>query len=87
MSEWQPISSAPRNATNVQLRVPTNRGRGFHVVIGHYAQDLSGSEQPPFKGWFRETGWGFVGIEPEPTHWAPYEAPSLPPHKCGGPDA
>ena len=26
------------------------------IVLGHWASDLSGEEQPPFEGWFTKSG-------------------------------
>lgn len=70
-AEWQPIATAPQDASEVRLR------SGNGECIGHWACDLSGSEQPPFRGWFRSVTDSagkvlyFTGIAPEPTHWAP----------------
>jgi hypothetical protein len=78
--EWRPIESAPNNATEVILKVPCEKNsKGYRTVIGHWAQDLSGEEQPPFRGWFRDTGYHMAAIEPEPTEWMPL--PSPPPVK------
>jgi hypothetical protein len=79
LNGWQPIETAPKNATEVLLLCPRG-GRGWPStmrIVGHYAEDLSGSDQPPFKGWFQDTGYGFRQIEPPPTHWAPL-SPELP---------
>lgn len=70
---WQPIETAPHTATEVILEVPRN-GQGWptHMkVVGHWAEDLSGSEQPPFRGWFQDTGYGYREIKPDPVRWAP----------------
>lgn len=88
MSEWQPIETAPKNATEVLLLVRRHNGWPTMMrVVGHWAQDLSGSEQPAFSGWFRDTGFGFSEITQEPTHWAPLlpelpERAALKPHNC-----
>lgn len=66
---WQPIETAPKDASELLLRVPGERGR-FRAVVGHWASDLSGEEQPPFRGWFYNTGYGFAEISPTPTQWA-----------------
>jgi hypothetical protein len=68
MSEWQPIETAPKDATTV--RVLTRDGR---EVDAHWACDLSGSEQPAFVGWFEDLGSYYGGITP--THWQPLPAP------------
>lgn len=72
MSEvWQPIKTAPLNATEVILRVPVARGWPDHYqVIAHWASG-GGEEQPPFRGWFRHNGFGFSEVSGEPTHWRP----------------
>jgi hypothetical protein len=75
--QWRPIKTAPHKATEVLLRIPATGWPGYFAVIGHWAEDLSGSEQPPFRGWFRNTGFGFAEISPEPTHWSPYNPPAL----------
>jgi hypothetical protein len=45
--------------------VPTNTSREIVLrfsdgreVVCHFAQDLSGEEQPPFRGWFVPNGRG-----------------------------
>lgn len=61
---WKPIATAPRNATKVEVRMSD----GTIYKDAHWACDLSGDEQPPFKGWFIPGGDGFIGI-PEPEAW------------------
>lgn len=61
---WQPISTAAEKAVWVEV------WNGKQVIRAHFACDLSGDEQPPFRGWFRENGdSGFIEISPRPTHW------------------
>ncbi len=69
---WQPIETAPKNATTVRLR------NGVRELEGHWASDLSGSEQPPFQGWFEALHDPHSGnlmynreIVPAPTEWRP----------------
>ena len=70
LTGWQSIETAPKNASNVILRVPCKRLHPDHrEVIAHWASDLSGEEQPPYKGWFYDDGHGFSAVTPEPTHW------------------
>lgn len=69
---WQDISTAPRNASEILLRVPKSGWPGFRRVVGHWACDLSGEEQPGFKGWFWDHGNGFALVSPDPTHWMPF---------------
>lgn len=74
--EWQSIETAPMNATEVLLK------RDDREFVGHWACDLSGGDQPPFKGWFEavidDNGKRlyFRGIEPPPTHWKPVPPPT-----------
>lgn len=44
---WQPMSSAPKNAKEIEVKM-----RDGQVLTAHWAQDLSGEDQPPFIGWF-----------------------------------
>jgi len=46
--EWQPIATAPKDASEIRVRM----GDGSVVERAHWACDLSGEEQPPFRGWF-----------------------------------
>jgi hypothetical protein len=65
---WQPMSTAPRNATDIRVKLKS----GMVYERAHWASDLSGEEQPPFEGWFVERGdkSGFESI-PEPVAWMP----------------
>jgi hypothetical protein len=60
---WQPVETAPKGKTvEVQLR-------SGKLLEAHYAQDLSGEEQPPFQGWFRHVSpSSCAGIE-TPIRW------------------
>jgi hypothetical protein len=75
-NEWKPISTAQKKAVNVILKVPKDGYLGYREVIGHWAEDVPGEEQPPFRGWFYDTGYDFTQIKPEPTHWRPLLAAS-----------
>jgi len=69
--DWQPITTAPQ--TTVDVRVKNANGE----FVAFYACDLSGEEQPPFKGWFIENRdgngkmLGYTEVHPRPTHWKP----------------
>lgn len=63
--EWHGMETAPRDSSWVIVLLP-----GGKEERAHFAQDLSGSEQPPFSGWFRESGRSFIGV-PEPIGWKP----------------
>jgi len=71
---WHPISTAPQTQEDVRVL----NADGEHVA--HYASDLSGEDQPPFKGWFSEVRddsgkvTRFQEIVPKPTHWKPLHA-------------
>jgi hypothetical protein len=64
---WQPIATAPKTSNWILARLKD----GTEVQI-HYACDLSGEEQPPFRGWFKKASWnGFVEVYPDPVEWKP----------------
>lgn len=46
--DWKPILTAPRNATHLRVMMYD----GTIHEDAHWACDLSGEEQPPFRGWF-----------------------------------
>lgn len=77
--QWQPMSTAPKNCTHVQVRM---RDGTIHDDA-HWASDLSGEEQPPFEGWFRPVKRSdgrvsyYAGIS-EPCQWRP-----MPPNEKG----
>ena len=69
------MDRAPKDCTTVQLLFD-----GGLVVRGaHWAEDLSGEEQPPYRGWFvpvkREDGTTAYNSEVpgEPRAWAPMD--------------
>lgn len=66
--EWRSMDSAPRNATWVMVK--TADGKAHRA---HFAEDVSGEEQPPFSGWFKRVDKidGFVGLGSEPIMWRP----------------
>ena len=67
--EWQIISTAPKDATWIVVRLPNGK-----EIRSHYACDKSGEFCPPFEGWFQsyESGnTGFYEVYPDPTHWKP----------------
>lgn len=74
---WQPAATAPQTAVEVQLGYPPVGFNGPAILVAHWAQDLSGEEQPPYRGWFqanvgdggkvhgyREAPAGFVAWRP-----------------------
>lgn len=83
---WLPIDTAPKNAKEVILRVPCKGWPDHYAIIAHYAEDLSGSDQPPFKGWFRNTGYGYAELSASPTGWMPFVEPVVTQfNRLGGP--
>lgn len=62
---WRGMTTAPKNSTEVEVRLKDGR-----VLVAHWAQDLSGEEQPPFSGWFVYNGSYCSGID-EPVAWRP----------------
>lgn len=66
---WLSMSSVPKNATKIQVIM---RDGTKHEA--HWAQDLSGEDMPPFRGWFRtDDDGGFSQID-EPVGWKPLSA-------------
>lgn len=54
----RPIERAPKNATWIIVWTSRN-GITANPTAVHWAQDLSGEEQPPYQGWFYDNGFGF----------------------------
>lgn len=64
IGNWRPIIAAPKNATILRVRMWDGKEQ-----FAHWAEDLSGSEQPAFSGWFANRGAsGFYEID-EPKEW------------------
>lgn len=77
---WNSMGSAPHDATEVRVVMAD----GTVYERAHWACDLSGEEQPAFRGWFRpyynsdgRVG-GYFGIS-EPVGWQPIAAEGDPP--------
>ena len=46
-NDWRPMFCAPvSRCQDVEV------WDGTRIVVSHFAQDLSGEDQPPFSGWF-----------------------------------
>lgn len=69
IEEWQPMESAPKNATWIVGRYKQPFGN-YHYLTIHWA-DGGGEDQPRFRGWFKWTGGtdGFVQVQ-EPQDWS-----------------
>jgi hypothetical protein len=67
---WDPMDNAPRPCTEIRGRDE----KGNLLEPMHYAQDLSGEDQPAFIGWFvpMEGGQGFRQVHP--VEWQPLRA-------------
>lgn len=66
MLDWRPISTAPLDATLIRVRLTNDK-----EFTAHFAEDLSGEEQPAFSGWFVSGGYkgGFKEVEAPPREW------------------
>lgn len=69
MDKWLSMDDAPKGRT---VRVKLKSGK---ITEAHFAQDLSGEDQPPFKGWFTlrsaaHPEYGFIQID-DPISWKP----------------
>lgn len=56
---WCNMDSAPKDGRNIKVR-----DKDGNETIAHFAQDLSGEEQPPFKGFFESRGRDFIQVIP-----------------------
>ena len=67
LRDWRSMESAPRDSRWIEIE-----DKKHQILRAHFAQDLSGSDQPPFSGWFIEGGdrW-FVQVHP--IRWRPLE--------------
>ncbi len=72
--KWKTMESAPKDAREVLVLVERNGIR--FVMVAHWASDLSGEEQPAFRGWFYNTGYGYNALPADPKMWHPL--PELP---------
>jgi hypothetical protein len=60
---WHSIDTAPQNATDIEALMPDGT-----VMVVHWAEDLSGEEQPPFRGWFTDRGRYYEQVD-TPVGW------------------
>lgn len=70
---WQPIETAPKNATWIVGRYKAKFG-GWHYHVVHWA-DGGGDDQPRFRGWFKwsgASGGDMHQVDP-PHEWTPFE--------------
>lgn len=64
---WMPMNLAPKTAKWITVQDQDGQEKR-----AHWASDLSGEEQPPFEGWFTESGREFVQIFP--IQWRPLDS-------------
>lgn len=67
MSEWQPIATAPKNLTRVDVWVKVDdTGAGYRVANAYH-----------FREWWWDSSSGAQAyrIMPDPTHWMPLPEP------------
>lgn len=71
--KWEPIETAPKNAEDITVRMAD----GTVIEKVHYACDMSGGDQPPYKGWFTgvhdDDGKFLYYREIKPVEWLPQE--------------
>lgn len=65
-SAWQPIETAPRNATWIKVRLADAT-----EVEAHFASGDGDGLMPSYHGWFVRRGDYFGECHPDPTHWQP----------------
>jgi len=69
---WQPMKTAPRDGTEVLLRVECRAGMSDCMLVGHYMQGGHCiDDHPPIsQGWYFWNGCCF-DMASKPTHWMP----------------
>jgi hypothetical protein len=79
--EWQPIETAPRDGTKVDLWIRNVGWSGYRVTDCFWGCVGSGAVLRPFTG--QENGWYYqvpgerIMIDKTPTHWMLVEPPHL----------
>lgn len=63
-SEWQPMSTAPKDCTWIIIR--NDKGETYKA---HWAEDESGEYQPAFRGWFYDPGTYFREVPGKLIAW------------------
>lgn len=68
---WEAIDDNTPHGVNLALLFVKRVGcvMQYYTAVGHWAQDLSGEEQPPFSGWFYKCDYGYQQFEREPIGW------------------
>lgn len=81
MTDWQPISSAPRDGTHVLLAIPVDRDPTdslppWFQIVGWWDDDINADGEDA--GWTDGTpaNWNMQEYAIwEPTHWQPLPSP------------
>lgn len=60
---WQSVTADQHHGKWLDVMMPDGA-----IIRAHWAQDMSGEEQPPFRGWFRKVG-SFMAEIGEPILW------------------
>jgi len=68
MNEWQPIETAPKDATPILLFINGNPKRGFLIQTGSYLK------KDNWEGWV--DSYECEDLAP-PTHWMPLPEPPI----------
>lgn len=71
---WDPMANAPCEGGVLEVR--GRDAKGVILESMHFACDLSGEYQLPFKGWFVKRSWGYSQVYPvewQPLHASPTE--------------
>lgn len=63
---WSRMDCAPKDVTWVEVETT-----GGELCEAHWASDLSGEDQPPFRGWFTGDGRNGPFRQIHPIHWRP----------------
>ena len=68
---WSKDMKAAEDYKGKHTRWFMGRTKDWTEVPVHFAQDLSGEEQPPFKGFFRDAGSYMIEVDLK--EWRPFE--------------
>lgn len=69
MGEWQPIETAPKDGTEVDVWVADGTGGGYRIADAYWC---ASRERWRFNGQIHDIAW-----TDDPTHWMPLPSPPL----------
>lgn len=72
MTDWQPIETAPKDGTEILVRL-VRAGCPRHLVVHHC--DFVEDHPPIDSAWYFWTGYQFAPVQSQPTHWMPLPDP------------